>query len=174
MEDVAVKSNLERLHQIPRQVFWSLSSIIPRGQEHLKPFNVLLHTWEHPAVPAAHSSMSVTHESAITSAKKKSTFTSMSQLLFLSNYLVYVWRYKAAVTAVSLARLYLQAWVMLLYLSNSSISKIMSHVPAVKQHHLHLKEWADCYIYQVRECLKAWDLSLHVSCKLCYCAYQYT
>ena len=41
-------------------VLSSLSSIMPGGQEQVKPPSVFLHVWEHVRIPELHSSMSVT------------------------------------------------------------------------------------------------------------------
>ena len=46
------------MSSLPRHVRWSLSSIIPTGQEHRKPPAVLLHVPEQFANPALHSSIS--------------------------------------------------------------------------------------------------------------------
>ena len=45
---------------LPRHVCWSLSNIMPVGQEQRKPPAVLLHVWEQLANPVLHSLMSAT------------------------------------------------------------------------------------------------------------------
>ena len=47
------------------QVLSSLSSIMPKGQEQVKPPSVFLHVCEHLSIPALHSSMSVIVETYV-------------------------------------------------------------------------------------------------------------